>query len=65
MITFYSNSSFISSVNYNEANGNMIIFMRNGKSYFYNHIPRPVFESFKNASSHGTYWNKFIKGKYA
>lgn len=65
MKNFYSSSSWISFVQYNTSNGNMVIHLKNGSSYSYNYIPPYIFDEFKNASSHGYYWNEFIKGKYA
>lgn len=64
MKEFFSDSSFISHVVYDEFKSEMIIYMRNGNIYAYHDIPGYIYEEFRKAKSQGRYYNGFIKGKY-
>ncbi len=56
-------SSWIRGAWYDEKNGYMIINL-NGVYYHYCSMPRSVWNSFKSASSFGTFYNQRIKGMY-
>lgn len=63
MKEFYGNS-WIEHVSFDETIGKMRITM-NGKTYDFCGVPENVFDEFENSASHGTYYNKNIKGEYS
>ena len=59
--SFTRASSFIGTVTFFLEDSSMIIDVA-GKPYAYCDVPFPVYETFKNASSKGRFFNKNIKG---
>lgn len=59
-------SSWIDSASYYSCDGKTgyFIFYTIGRSYIYDKMPLEIWEGFKQASSHGSYYNKHIKGRY-
>ncbi|RYF47695.1 MAG: KTSC domain-containing protein [Cytophagaceae bacterium] len=57
-------SSFIASVGYNEEHGFLKVAMKDGSEYHYLNIPRPVFDAFLAAPSHGQFFNECIREIY-
>lgn len=58
-------SSAISEMGYDSKNRALIVrFKSSGKAYVYIDFPKTEWESFRNAKSIGSYYNKNIKGKY-
>lgn len=45
-------------------NGTMIVDMVNFGRYEYDNIPLQVWNRFKNTSSHGHFYNQYIKGVF-
>ena len=61
-----SRSSFINSASYYSCDnkfGFLIIGLQ-GREYIYKNLPKTIWIQFKQASSLGTYYNKYIKGRY-
>lgn len=58
-----SKSSWVKGAWYDDDNGYMIINL-NGTYYHYCSMPEPAWNSFKSASSFGTFYNQSIKGSY-
>ncbi|AHW61778.1 hypothetical protein FH5T_08190 [Draconibacterium orientale] len=65
-ITCYG-SSWISKATYHSCDGDtgyFILYAQNGNSYIHKGVPLSVWEKFKSADSFGSYYSKYIKGKY-
>jgi len=56
------NSSFIRAVGYDGSN--LHVEMHTGQTYTHPNVPYYHFTGLLNASSHGTYYNHYIRGKY-
>ena len=64
MITL--NSTAIHAVEYNAASGTLRVwFTSSGQGYDYYGVPQHVYEGLLHASSHGTYFNRYIRDQYA
>ncbi|EOB6303246.1 TPA: KTSC domain-containing protein [Vibrio vulnificus] len=59
-----SSSSAISHIGYSEVSEILDIRFRDGGGYRYDNVPFPVWKSFYDSTSHGSYFNKNIRGKY-
>lgn len=57
-------SSMFTEISYDDVTKVMIVDMINHGRYSYNAIPMKVWERFKNAASHGSHYNEYIKGVY-
>jgi hypothetical protein len=57
-------SSFIESSVYNDANKTLTVRMH-GKNYAYHGVPKAVADQLNITDSKGTFFNQFIKDKYA
>ena len=57
-------SSAISHIGYDKNTKQMKITFKGSGTYDYCGVPESVFEAFKNASSIGTHYSKYIKDKY-
>ena len=57
-------SSNISSIGYDEASSTFEIEFHGGAVYQYFDVPEYIHEAFINASSHGKYFQKNIRGNY-
>lgn len=58
-------SSDILSIGYSsDLNILEIEFIKNGKIYQYLDVPENIFLSIMSASSHGRFFNRFVKNKY-
>ena len=55
-------SSWLSDAIYE--NGGILVTLKNGMKYFYENVPKNVFEQFSNSSSKGTFLNREIKPNY-
>ncbi len=62
-----SNSSWITSAKYYSCDGNSGYFIyttNRGYEYIHKGVPKPIWDGFKNASSKGSYYDRYIKGNY-
>lgn len=59
-----SRSSFVDSARYS-SNKQHLILELNGNNYEYCDVPEVVWDSFKKASSFGTFYNQQIKSNYS
>ena len=57
-----TDSSFVYGVGYGK-DGLMKVSLR-GEIYLYFDVPKKVFKEFLNAESKGSYYHKYVKGKY-
>src|SRR5690606_34477735 len=60
-------SSWIRSATYYNCNGKLGFFLlvaKTGREYLFQDMPINIWEGFKNAESHGTYYNTKIRGKF-
>lgn len=57
-------SSNIESIGYDESKKILEIEFKRGNIYQYEGVPENVFQNFLRASSHGKYFNVYIKDKY-
>lgn len=57
-------STAISHIGYDKDTKQMKITFKSSGTYDYCRVPENVFEAFKNASSIGTHYSKYIKDKY-
>ena len=46
-------------------NGGIIVTLKNGMKYFYENVPKSVYDSFMSADSKGIFLNKEIKPNYS
>ena len=58
-----SNSSMISTIDYDNDSKEMTVTFKNGNQYKYFDVPREEFEALRQSESIGSYFNK-IKSKY-
>lgn len=56
-------SSNISSIGYDY--GTLHVKFHSGGLYRYVNVPPNIYHNLMSASSHGTYYNEYIKGKYS
>jgi hypothetical protein len=59
------NSSMFISVGYDLSSKIIELEFKNGKIYQHFDVPENIFTSFKNASSLGKFYNRYIKGKFS
>jgi len=57
-------SSNISSIGYDPESKTLEIEFHNGSTYQYFEVPETVFNNLMGASSHGSYFYRYIKDKY-
>ncbi len=57
-------SSSIASVGYDSSTSVLEVGFCNGRVYQYSGVPQEVYDGLMNASSHGKYFNREIKGAY-
>jgi signal transduction histidine kinase len=65
-ITCYG-SSWITKATFHSCDGNtgyFILYTQNGKNYIHKGVPLNVWKHFKSTDSSGSYYSKYIKGKY-
>ena len=63
MTLFTVNSSAIAAIGYE--NGTLAVqFHNNPKTYLLPKVPYSLFMQFLNASSHGEFWNRYLRGKF-
>jgi hypothetical protein len=60
----YITSSNLVSIDYDLSSQTLQIEFNGGRVYQYFDVPQSQFEGLRNATSHGQYFNEFIKGKY-
>ena len=58
------NSSNLSAVGYDSETSTMHVRFNSGRLYAYYNVPESVHRELMNASSHGSYFNSFVKGRY-
>ena len=58
------NSSCISAVDYDPLTRKMYLRFRSGRSYTLRDVPEYHFNGLLNASSPGSYFNDYLKGRY-
>jgi len=61
-----SKSSWIRGATYFSCDGEtgFLIFLTDDREYIHQNVPIDIWNGFKNASSFGSYYNRYIKGKY-
>ena len=59
------NSRAISAIGYDAPTQQMQIRFTQGDTYTFCRVPASVFDSFSQASSKGTYYDRYIKGRYS
>jgi hypothetical protein len=61
-----SKSSWIQSAVYYSCDGNSgyFIFKAKGKDYIHSGVPDNIWQGFKNSESLGSFYNKYIKGRF-
>ena len=64
MESFKSSSSWIDRVEYYKKELKMTIFLKNGGKYNFAEVPNNIYVDFMSATSHGEYYNNYIKNKY-
>mgnify|MGYP001053219143 FL=1 len=57
-------SSVLSSIHYDDKTYMMKIVFNSGKEYFFENVPYDIWLAFKNSGSKGSFFSKYIKGKY-
>lgn len=57
-------SSTIDKIGYRPASDELLVCFRNGRAYVYSGVPHNVFNDLMEASSHGGYFNGWIRDKY-
>lgn len=57
------NSSAVSAIGY-QAGVMAVRFHGNAKTYTMHGVPYSLFMQFLNASSHGAFWNRHLRGKF-
>lgn len=62
MIMIIVISSVISAVGYDGST--LTIEFNNGRVYDYHHVPDRVYMGLMNAGSKGSYYNRYIRGRY-
>jgi hypothetical protein len=62
----YFNSTAVRAATYNPGTGTLTLwFTSSGRGYDYYGVPMHVFEGLLSASSKGTYFNAYIRDRYA
>lgn len=62
-----SKSSWIQEASFYSCDGTdgyFIMKTKEGRSYLHKDVPRTLWNQFKGASSYGTFYNGYLKGKY-
>lgn len=57
-------SSVVASIQYNPVTAMLRVVFVSGSVYDYKKVPAKVYEAMKDASSKGSFLNKYIKGTY-
>jgi len=57
-------SSNLRSVGYNEESQTLEIEFKNKRVYQYKGVPKAIYISLMNVTSHGKYFHKFVKDKF-
>jgi len=57
-------STMFTEISYDDKTQVLIVDMVNYGRYEYRQIPMPLWERFKSAASHGSFYNTYIKGVY-
>jgi KTSC domain len=57
-------SSNISEIEYDEANERLEILFTTGGRYSYEGVSKEMYQAFLGASSKGSFFHQFVKGKY-
>jgi len=58
-------SSILKSAYYDNKYNMLSVTFKNGKEYVFYNVPINVWENFKNSESKGSYFSRYIKGKYS
>lgn len=58
------NSTNLTAIGYDESSRTLRVEFRNGGTYDYYDVPRTEFDGLHNATSHGEYLARNIKGRY-
>lgn len=58
-------SSNIEAIGYDEVDRELYVRFLNGRTYVYSDVPAETYQELVQASSHGSYLNREIKGNYA
>mgnify|MGYP003813335161 FL=1 len=57
-------SSILKSAYYDNNYNMLSVTFKNGKEYVFYNVPNDVWNNFKNSESKGSYFSRYIKGKY-
>jgi KTSC domain len=57
-------SSVLSAALWEGTSETLLLRFNSGRTYPYHDVPYEVWDGLYNASSHGKYYNRFIKGQY-
>lgn len=57
-------STNLAAIGYDESSQTLRVEFQSGGTYDYYDVPKPEFDSFMSASSHGQYLAQNIKGRY-
>lgn len=63
MDLFYVDSKSVDQIGYDEDQCEVHVVFKNGRHYVYSEVPKEVWDSFKDASSKGTFINQEFKAK--
>lgn len=58
------NSSNIRGIGYDADTHELHVKFNSGKKYVYSNVPETEYKGFINAGSHGSHFNRYIKGVY-
>jgi len=65
MIWYSVNSRAVAAIGYDYVTGALgVQFHQNPKAYILANVPYSLFTQFLNASSHGAFWNRYLRGKF-
>lgn len=57
-------SSWMKAAYYNEQSGELAVEMKDGRSYVYAKVPASALDGLADAFSAGSYYNRYIQGRY-
>lgn len=58
-------STAISELRYSARKQELTILFTDGTGYKYSGVPKPMFQAFKDASSKGAFFNRFVREGYS
>lgn len=58
------NSSVINDVSYDDTNGGMFVIFWNGDTFYYENVPKSLYQEFVESESIGKFFHLNIKNKF-